>query len=461
MESLFEITKPHKDYTAWLPTLTMYEHLYSGGAIFKSHASKYLYRRHREPNEVYQERLNRSYYENHIGSIIDWYASTLFHREPIITAEASLESTRRYFYSFLNNCDAKRTSLSSFMRSRMIEALVFGKTYVQIDFPASSYRAKSRSEEVQLGLDCGYLIAHHPLDVINWSKDDSGNINLLVIRNDNAASSNTAGRSSELNLLTIYTKEEFITIETDSSGRTAPRILKKGPHAGTQRGILPFISINLTDGMWLMNKSAHLQLEHYNKTNSLAWSLGMALYATPVIYSKREWKSTIGESYYIHLDPEDKFGWTEPEGNVYRIAMENIHRLQEELYRTCYLAGQSRGWLNGNQRLSAESKKADNYITQEVLRGLGETAKDSIKQILEMLAQIRDEEVVLSISGLDEFDVGDLQAEVAEVEQLLKLNINSKTLKKQLHKKLALRFVADANEATKQAIAQEIEESDV
>jgi hypothetical protein len=213
--------------------------------------------------------------------------------------------------------------------------------------------------------------------------------------------------------------------------------------------------------MWLMNKSAHLQLEHYNKTNSLAWSLGMALYATPVIYSKREWKSTIGESYYIHLDPEDKFGWTEPEGNVYRIAMENIHRLQEELYRTCYLAGQSRGWLNGNQRLSAESKKADNYITQEVLRGLGETAKDSIKQILEMLAQIRDEEVVLSISGLDEFDVGDLQAEVAEVEQLLRLNINSKTLKKQLHKKLALRFVADANEATKQAIAQEIEESDV
>jgi hypothetical protein len=428
--------------------------------VFKENASKYLYRRHREPNEVYQERLNRSFYENHIGSIIDWYASTLFHREPLITADSSSELVRNYFYSFLHNCDAKHTSLANFMRSRMIDALVYGKAFIQIDFPASEYTAKSRSEEQQLGLDCGYLIAHHPLDVINWSHDQKGQLNLLVVRNPNGQHSAPQALNADTEVLTIYTPSEFITLEKSHGDQGSARILQRGAHPCSKEGILPFVTIGLSDGMWLMNKSAHLQLEHFNKTNSLAWSLGMALYATPVIYSKREWKSTIGESYYIHLDPEDKFGWTEPEGNVYRIAMENLHRLQEELYRTCYLAGQSRGWLNGNQRLSAESKRADNYITQEILRGLGDIAKDTIKHLLTTLARIRDEQVVLAISGLDEFDVGDLESEVAEVEKLLKLNIKSKTLKKQLHKRLALRFMADANEATKQAIAQEIEESE-
>lgn len=460
MDSLQTIIKPHEDYATWLSTLAMYEHLYSGGAVFKANATKYLYRRHREPNEIYQERLSRAFYENHIGSIIDWYASTLFHREPIITAESPFESVRKYFYSFVHNCDGKNTSLTNFMRSRMIETLVYGKAYIQLEFPTSSYKAKSRSEEVQLGLDCGYMVSHHPLDVINWSHDEKGNLNLIVIRNHGEDNANSRSRKAQTETFLVYTPEEYLKVEKAIGSEEDARVLYRGTHPGSAEGIVPFVSIGLSEGMWLMNKSAHLQLEHFNKTNSLAWSLGMALYATPVIYSKREWKSTIGESYYIHLDPEDKFGWTEPEGNVYRIAMENLHRLQEELYRTCYLTGQSRGWLNGSQSMSAESKKADNYITQEVLRGLGDTAKDAMKHVLSLLARIRREQVVLAISGLDAFDVGDLEAEVIEVEKLLSLNIKSKTLVKQLHKKLALRFVADANETTKQAIAQEIEESE-
>ena len=41
-------------------------------------------RRHKEPGEVYQERLSRVFYENYIGSIIDWYAATLMRREPAL-----------------------------------------------------------------------------------------------------------------------------------------------------------------------------------------------------------------------------------------------------------------------------------------------------------------------------------------------------------------------------------------
>jgi hypothetical protein len=58
-----------------------YRHLYAGGDELKRHADHYLLRRHKEPLDVYAERLDRVFYENYIGSIIDWYAATLFRRD--------------------------------------------------------------------------------------------------------------------------------------------------------------------------------------------------------------------------------------------------------------------------------------------------------------------------------------------------------------------------------------------
>ena len=77
-----------------------------------------------------------------------------------------------------------------------------------------------------------------------------------------------------------------------------------------------------------MNKAALLQLEHFNKSNALAWALTMGLFAMPVIYSEREWNQIVGESYYIQLGPDDRFGWTEPEGKVYQIAADNLSAVE-------------------------------------------------------------------------------------------------------------------------------------
>jgi len=48
----------------------------------------------------------------------------------------------------------------------------------------------------------------------------------------------------------------------------------------------------------------------------------------PVIYSERDWHQVVGESYYIQLGPQDRFGWTEPEGKVYGIAQDNLDHLR-------------------------------------------------------------------------------------------------------------------------------------
>ena len=58
--------------------------LYAGGEQIRANATEYLIRRNKEPGEVYGERLSRVFYENYAGSIIDWYAATVFRREPLL-----------------------------------------------------------------------------------------------------------------------------------------------------------------------------------------------------------------------------------------------------------------------------------------------------------------------------------------------------------------------------------------
>src|SRR3977135_943408 len=79
------INVEHPEYAACKSMWRKYNDLYVGGEQFREHATEYLVRRNKEPTDVYYERLSRVFYENYIGSIIDWYAATLIRREPIIS----------------------------------------------------------------------------------------------------------------------------------------------------------------------------------------------------------------------------------------------------------------------------------------------------------------------------------------------------------------------------------------
>jgi len=458
LTQITDAIQPHPDYRAWLASLEMYRDLYSGGAQMKSKASSYLYRRHREPAEVYQERVSRAFYENYMGSIIDWYASTLFRREPILTVEDTNRRSSKYYFEFFEDCDGNGSNITDFLRKRFIDALVFGKSFIALEFPKREASFSSRLEEEALGVDKGYLTAIHPTDVVNWEYSQDGKLTLLCVRLQGPKSAGSFDFNKDTSRYLIYTETEYFIVEEDPAEDKVIRLIEQGLHSCSSEMRLPVFDITLSDGLWLMNKAAHLQLEHYNKSNSLSWSLGMALYATPVVYSKKDWSTILGESYYIHLDPEDKFGWTEPEGNVYRIAMENLARLQEEIYRTCYLMGQSRSWLSGSAQVSGNSKRADYQITQEVLRAYGDTVKDTLKRLLQTLIRVRKDDLRISVSGLDEFEVGEFNEELDEAQKLLNLGIDSKTFRKQAFKKLAFKFLADINETTKANIAAEIEE---
>lgn len=439
--------------------LRMYRDLYTGGLDFKNRASEYLLRRQKEPLDVYGERLQRVFYQNYIGSIIDWYASTLFRREPSIQFEGGLESGQRFLSEFVDDCDRRGTELSTFFRQCLVDTLISGQTHILIDFPRTSRVPKNRAEEDESGVSRAYVLQYQSEDLINWSIDESGDYDWIVIRQQLRRQPKVdSPEIVEETYWRYYDRSEFRTykrVEAKQDGNGIV-LVDSGAHAFTRDQRVPLITMRVSEGLWLMNKAANVQLEHFNKSNALAWAITMGLFAMPVIYSDREWNQIVGESYYIQLGPTDRFGWTEPDGKVYQIAANNLESLKEEIYRVCYLTQASGEMVSGHAQ-SAVSKQMDFAITQEVLRSYGAVIKDCIRRVLVAIGRARKDDIVVAVTGLDEVDIGDFATDLQDAKDLLAVGIESPTLRRQIYQRLAIKYLNDARQELKDQIAREID----
>jgi hypothetical protein len=453
---MVNIDREHPEYAAKKAMWKKYRDLYAGGEQMRENAFEYLIRRHKEPNDIYSERICRVFYENYIGSIVDWYAATLMRRDAALLFDGNDEAAKDFYNLFADDCDLKGTSLAEFFRQRIVQTLVQGRSYIVVDFPRSPVSANNRAEEDAAGRSRAYLVDYSPEELINWSYDDRGGLEWAVIRTSSLRKSKVTDSEWTRETRWIYYDRRNYQVYQQVKDKEA-RLVDEGLHGLAGQNRVPIFMLRVTEGLWLMNKAALLQLEHFNKSNALAWALTMGLFASPVIYSEREWNQIVGESYFIQLAPGDRFGWTEPEGKVYQIAADNLIQLKDEIYRVCYLMTHAAGPDSSSQRQSGASKQRDFSITQEVLRAYGSAVKETMKQVLRAIAAARQDNISIDVSGLDEFDIADFSAELDDAGKLLSLGIESETLKKQVFKKLAFKFLSDVRQEIKTQIAQEID----
>jgi hypothetical protein len=433
-----------------------YRDLYAGGEQIRENAFEYLIRRHKEPNDIYAERLSRVFYENYIGSIIDWYAATLMRREAALLFDGNDDAAKGFYNLFAEDCDLKGTSIAEFFRQRIVQTLVQGGSYIVVDFPRTPVSVSNRAEEDAVGRSRAYLADYSPEELINWSYDDHGGLDWAVIRTSSLRKSKVTENEWTRETRWIYYDRQNYQVYQQVKEKEIV-LVDEGLHGLAGQNRVPIFPLRVTDGLWLMNKAALLQLEHFNKSNALSWALTMGLFASPVIYSDREWNQIVGDSYFIQLAPGDRFGWTEPEGKVYQIAADNLVQLKDEIYRVCYLLTHAAGSESSSQHQSGTSKQRDFSITQEVLRAYGDAVKETMKQVLRAIAAARQDNISIDVSGLDEFDIADFSNELDDAKKLLTLGIESETLKKQVFKKLAFKFLSDVRQEIKTQIAQEIE----
>lgn len=459
------INREHPEYTAQKATWRKYRDLYAGGEQFRERAAEYLIRRAKEPGDVYLERLQHVFYENYIGSIIDWYAATLMRREPILQLDGRTDATAKFYDRFIHDCDLRGTSLNEFFRQRAAQAMVYGRSYTAIEFPAVSEgldlpAATTRAEEDQQGRSRAYLVDYAPEDVINWSHDAEGRLEWVVIRTQCLKQAAVTDHEWRKEVRWIFYDRQNYQIYSQNAAigqRQEITLQAEGRHGLAGQNKVPLIEMRVSEGLWLMNKAALLQLEHFNKSNALGWALTMGLFAQPVVYSNKPWNEIMGESYFIQLAPEDRFGWAEPEGHVYQIASDNLARLKEEIYRVSYLMNQA-----GSPQMAVQSglsKQRDFGVTQEILRTYGDMVKETIRQVLEQVNLARQDDLRVDVSGMDEFDIGEFGTELDDAKRLLELGIDSLTMKRQLFKRLTMKYFSDIRQDVKDRIVAEIDAS--
>jgi hypothetical protein len=426
----------------------------------RERGSEYLVRRQKEPGEVYQERLMRLFYQNYVGSIIDWYAATLMHREPVVQMEQPGGPASGFYNTFFADCDLKGTRLSQFFRERFTEMLVCGSSYVVVDFPRTAGRAATRAEEDASGQSRGFLVEYGADEVINWNRDERGGLEWVVIRSSCLQQSKVTDAKWEKETRWVYYDRESFRIYRKAGEQSPVELVDEGRHCLAPYGRVPVFEMKVTEGLWLMNKAALLQLEHFNKSNALSWALTMGLFAMPVVYSDNEFKQVVGETYYLQLGQNDRFGWAEPDGKVYQIAADNLDQLKDEIYRVCYLMTQAGDTSGTGARQSALSKQLDFVATEEVLRAYGAVVKETMTQVLGAVAEARQDGVTIDVTGLDDFDIDEFATELNDVKSLLALGIGSETLTKQVFKRLALKYLSDARPEVKSRVVEEIEQTD-
>jgi hypothetical protein len=460
---VLDIDREHPQYKARKEVWRCYRDLYAGGEQFKLNAHRHLIPRQKEPGDVYRERVMRVFYENYIGSIVDWYAATLFRREPVLTFEGTNEQGQSFFGDFIEDVDRKGTAFADFLRNQLVGAMVAGASFVLVDFPRIGQKPESRAEEDALGASRAYLVEYAAEDLINWNLDEHGNYEWVVLRTELTKQDRVEDTDwRRERRWAYYDKQNFrLYRQVITGGGAEPvELIDEGLHGLAKLNRVPLFGLRIPEGLWMVNRAGSLQLEHFNKSNALSWALTMGLFAMPVVYSEREWSQMVGESYYIQLGPEDRFGWTEPEGKVYQIAANNLASLQEEIYRVCYMP-QAGGPLGQGGRQSGISKQLDSSITQEVLRAYGDAVKDLVRRVLKAINAAREDDLAIGVTGLDEFDISDFAVEVDDAQKLLALGAESVTLRKEVQKKLALKYLADARQDVKDRIVAEIESAGI
>jgi len=459
------LNREHPDYSARKEMWQRYWDFYAGGEQLRRNAGLYLVRRQKEPNDVYAERLSRVFYENYLGSCIDWYAATLFRSPPRIHFETPFPAVRDFYDDFVEDCDRRGGPLVELLRKTLIHSLVFREAYALIDFPRVEGKFATRAEEDATGKSRAYVVPFTPKEVINWKTDGRGALEWAVVKTKRTfqEAAEEGGLVSE-EVWSYYDRERFrvyLQRRHEAGGRVIEdedaRLVDEGAHALAAVKEVPLVKMSLSEGLWLTNKAALLQLEHFNKSNALSWALHMGLFAMPVIYSERDWQQIVGEAYYIQLGSNDRFGWTEPEGKVFQIAAENLDRLKNEIYRVCYLMTQAAGNEPRHLGQSGESKRRDFAITHEVLRAYGATVKEFVRRLLIKIRAARRDEVEFEVGGLEQFDAPDFGEELENAIELQKLGISSPIFRREVQKRVALKYLEGSSKEIRAEVEREID----
>jgi hypothetical protein len=343
----------------------------------------------------------------------------------------------------------------------------------------------SLPDEEQLGLTDAYLCMLAPEQVLDYERDDEGDLVWAMVLHESKRRANPADKRNR-------TRQEFLYLTRQSWARYVVEFDDKDPpkpedeFAPTEGDVhsfscVPLVRLDVPQGLWALNKIASIAVEHFNKRNALAWgeykSLFQMLYALldepnpskPITEDqKRAVNQPIGVGRVWVGAAKDEIGYLSPDPEPFRVALEGLRDLRDEMHRVVAAMALSVDNSGAALQRSGESKAMDQSAFAVVLGKLGECCRAFAVELLETISQGRGERtrertsakidgVEWKAHGMTEFDNVTLASLVDDAVKLATVEIPSPTFHTLHATEIARRVLGPrADEEDMQKISDEL-----
>lgn len=468
------LDQAHPQHARWSEAWQDFDILRQAGDVIRKEAWRFLDKRGKEPQDIFEARLKRFIYTPLLPTILGWYTGKVFRTDPTIDkspADADGKQTdgelspeqADFFARFEKHCDLGGCSFNDMFRDLFRDMMLYRTAYLLMDLPESDPNEfRNLREQLEAGALNVYVTRWEADSVLNWSEDAGGNLDWVVLRSY-LHESGLFTTNVCVDRWTIFTRTDVAVYERrysegdDDKPEHASLVNGPRPHVQAALNRVPLYRMQIPEDLWIANRISLPARAYLNLENSLDWSLYNNNLAQPVISGAFDGNALTYSEIGAWLLPEGcKVEFLEQSGNAFTISQDRLERLREEIYRAAYLMDQGRSTEATPASQSGISKQADKEPANDVLSAFGDVLRRWMQQVLTDAAATRGiEGVAVDVRGFD-FSDDDPTLLITNAQQVLALNIPSDTLDKELMKGVALALLPDANQVTKDKIAEEI-----
>ena len=491
-----KISATHEDYCG--PYLARLRAFYRGGKALLQNAAllREVFPRHRDESEqVYQERCRRAFYLPYAGEILNFITASLSAERLAVgltkpegaTKNDTPPPTPDWYKSWFDDVSppgGRTLSMHDFVKSMVLEGLICKTAWARADLPPAG-QYTNQAEQEKAGNLNAYVLSVPAEAVIDWEEDASGELQYVIVQDRESKRTSLAeGRDMVLDRFSVYTATEWATYELshkrdDKPTDTTDVSLKDtGPHSF---GRVPWMRLDVGDGLWAMDNIESACREHFNKRSALGWaefqsllpelyeflgpedSAGAAVIGTNQEDAARAKKQHRGQGYVQERGKDDRAEFVGPPSSPFGEARQSCDDIRTEIHRVTHQMALAVDNSAAALRRSADSKGQDKASAVVVFEALGQIARKFAEDVTDMVARGRREESLVGTwqaTGMAKFDAISVDAAVNQGTQMELIKIPSPTFQRRYKFALAKELLGD--EASKEdldAIEDELEEN--
>lgn len=497
------LKQEHPEYRAWSRTWESYRLLYRGGEEFllaagqtwttrastasggstiasfadslagagNNRRRRFLYQLEGEPNVKYISRWERAFFIGYIGAIVDYFRGWLFSHRPDLKLAATADGDENpeppvWFRDFAANCNGGGKDLIAFMRDVFLDAMVCRRAGWLVGSPGS-VAGLSEADAQASGEPRVVLTPYAAEGIVNWDRDTSGRLKWVLLRKIEHEQEWPDPRRT-VETYTYLDDANWRTWEVTqgTNGQSGIETIGAGEH-GCER--IPFVLLELPEGLWPVNKLASWQIDLFNKMSMLSYGQLVACYPQPFIKTNEPGAAgrVFGEGLLLELragrgdDRGEEFGWITASTEPLRFVAEQLKEQRDEGYRIIHqmsLAVDSAAV--GAIARSGVSKLEDRRASEVILGFYGSLVREALTETLDLISQVFGDGARWVCDGFDDFAIDTPDEELTNLGILQSLGIPSPTMTIHAMQNIATgRSVGKLDEATKAKIRSEIAEA--